>query len=69
MWNKDEVIGKKKQITGAINANVGEFIHDPQLEAEGETEQVEGQVQQQAGKVRRKAGEALEQAGKVLADL
>ena len=64
MWNKDEITGKKKQITGAINEKVGEFIHDPQLEAEGEAEQLEGQAQQKIGKLRRKAGEAVKQAGK-----
>jgi osmotically-inducible protein OsmY len=67
MWNKDEITGKKKQITGTINEKVGEFIHDPQLEAEGEAEQLEGQAQQKIGKLRRKAGEAIGQAGKVIA--
>jgi osmotically-inducible protein OsmY len=66
MWNKDEVKGKKKQITGAINAKVGEFIHDPNLEAEGEAERLEGQAQQKVGKLRRKAGEAVKTAGKVI---
>lgn len=67
MWNKDEIKGKKKQITGAINEKVGEIIHDPQLEAEGEAEQLEGQAQQKVGKLRRKAGEAVKQVGKVIA--
>ncbi len=67
MWNKDELTGKKKQITGTINEKVGEFIHDPQLEAEGEAEQLEGQAQQKIGKLRRKTGETIRQAGKVIA--
>lgn len=67
MWNKDEIKGKKKQITGAINEKVGEFIHDPQLEAEGEAEQLEGQTQQKIGELRRKAGEAVKKAGKAIA--
>ncbi len=67
MWNKDEIKGKKKQITGTINEKVGEFIHDPQLEAEGETEQLEGQAQQKIGHLRRKAGEAVTKAGKAIA--
>ncbi len=67
MRNKDEIKGKKKQITGAINEKVGEFIHDPQLEAEGEAEQLEGQTQQKIGELRRKAGEAVKKAGKAIA--
>lgn len=67
MWNKDEIKGKKKQITGAINEKVGEIIHDPQLEAEGEAEQREGQAQQKIGELRRKAGEAVTKVGKTIA--
>jgi uncharacterized protein YjbJ (UPF0337 family) len=67
MWNKDEITGKKKQLTGTINGKVGEFIHDPQLEAEGKAEQLEGQTQQQIGAVRRKAGEAVKKVGQAIA--
>ena len=66
MWNKDEVIGKHNEIEGAINAKVGKFIHDPQLEAEGEAERLEGQARRKAGKAQREAGEAAEQADKVI---
>jgi uncharacterized protein YjbJ (UPF0337 family) len=66
MWNKDEVKGKQKQIEGAVNAKVGKFIHDPQLEAEGEAERLEGQAQQKIGKLRRKAGKAVKKAGKAI---
>ena len=58
MWNKDELKGKQKEIEGAINAKVGEVIHDPKLKAEGEADRLAGQVQQQGGKLRRKIGEA-----------
>ena len=67
MWNKDEVEGKGKQITGAIKDKVGEMTNNPQLEAEGEAERREGKVQQKVGKGRRKIGEVVENAGKVIA--
>jgi len=67
MWNKDEVRGKGKQITGAIKDKVGEMTSNPRLEAEGEAERREGKVQQKVGKGRRKVGEVLEKAGKIIA--
>ncbi|MEP7341088.1 MAG: CsbD family protein [Acidobacteriota bacterium] len=67
MWNKDEVKGKGKQITGAIKDKVGEMTNNPRLEAEGEAEHSEGIVQQKVGKGRRKIGEVVEKAGKVIA--
>ena len=56
MWNKDEIQGKHNEIEGAVNAKVGKFIHDPNLEAEGKAERLAGQAQQKVGKLRRKAG-------------
>ena len=38
MWNKDEIKGKGKQISGAIKDKAGELIKDPKLEAKGEAE-------------------------------
>jgi hyperosmotically inducible periplasmic protein len=65
MWNKDEIQGKHNEIEGAVNAKVGKFIHDPNLEAEGKAERLAGQAQQKVGKLRRKAAEAAKQADKV----
>ncbi len=42
MWNKDEIKGKGKQISGAIKDKTGELIKDPKLEAKGEAERVAG---------------------------
>jgi uncharacterized protein YjbJ (UPF0337 family) len=67
MWNKDEIRGKGKQITGAIKDKVGEVTNNPRLEAEGEAEGREGEVQQKIGKGRRKVGEAVEKLGNVIA--
>jgi uncharacterized protein YjbJ (UPF0337 family) len=66
MWNKDEVRGKGKQITGAIKDKVGELTNNPRLEAEGEAERFKGKVQQKVGKGRRKVGKLIARAGKVL---
>ena len=67
MWNKDEIKGKGKQISGAIKDKAGELIKDPKLEAKGEAERVEGKIQEKVGKVRRKTGEAVQKIGKAIA--
>jgi uncharacterized protein YjbJ (UPF0337 family) len=66
MWNKDEVRGKGKQITGAIKDKVGELTNNPRLEAEGESERLEGNIQQKVGKGRRKVSKVIARAGKML---
>ena len=67
MWNKDEIKGKGKQISGAIKDKAGELIKDPKLEAKGEAERVAGKLQEKSGKARRKTGEAVQKAGKAVA--
>jgi uncharacterized protein YjbJ (UPF0337 family) len=67
MWNKDEIKGKGKQISGAIKDKTGELIKDPKLEAKGEAERVAGKIQEKVGKGRRKAGEAVVTAAKAIA--
>ena len=67
MWNKDEIKGKGKQISGAIKDKTGELIKDPKLEAKGEAERVAGKLQEKSGKARRKTGEAVQKVGKVIA--
>lgn len=66
MWNKDEVKGKGKQITGTIKDKVGEVTNNPNLEAEGEAERLEGKVQQNVGKVRRKVSKVIAKAGNMV---
>lgn len=66
MWNKDEIKGKGKQLTGKIKDKVGEVTGNSRLEAEGEAENLEGKIQQKLGKGRRKVGEAVKKAVKVV---
>jgi uncharacterized protein YjbJ (UPF0337 family) len=42
MWNKDEIKGKGKQISGAIKDKAGELIKDRKLETKGEAERAAG---------------------------
>jgi uncharacterized protein YjbJ (UPF0337 family) len=64
MWNKYEIKGKGKQISGAIKAKAGELIKDPKLEAKGEAERIAGKVQEKSGKAYRKTAEAVQKVGK-----
>ena len=67
MWNKDEIKGKGKQISGTIKDKAGELINSRKLEAEGEAERVAGKFQETSGKARRKTSEAIVQTAKKLA--
>ena len=58
MWNKDEIKGKGKQISGAIKDKAGELIKNPKLQAKGKVERVAGKIQEKVGRGGRKAGEA-----------
>jgi uncharacterized protein YjbJ (UPF0337 family) len=62
--NKDEMKGKWEKAKGYAKDKAGEVINDPDLEAEGETQQAAGEVQEEFGEARRKAGEAVEETGK-----
>lgn len=67
MWNKDEIKGKGKQISGAIKDKTGELIKDRKLETKGEAERLAGKIQAKSGEARRKTGEAVVKAGKAIA--
>lgn len=67
MWNKDEIKGKGKQISGAIKDKTGELIKNRKLEAKGKAERVAGKLQEKGGKARRKSGEAVQKVGKEIA--
>lgn len=67
MWNKDEIKGKGKQISGAIKDKTGELIKDPKLESKGEAERAAGKLQENTGKARRKTGEAVQKIGRAIA--
>ena len=67
MWNKDEIKGKGKQISGAIKDKAGELIKDRKLEGKGEAERIAGKVQEKTGKARRKTAEAIATTAKAIA--
>ncbi|HVO91900.1 MAG TPA: CsbD family protein [Terriglobales bacterium] len=67
MWNKNEIKGKGKQISGAIKDKAGELIKDPKLEAKGEAQRSTGKMQEESGKALRKTGEAVQKIGKAIA--
>jgi uncharacterized protein YjbJ (UPF0337 family) len=50
MWNKAEIKGKGKQISGAIKDKAGELIKDPKLEAKGEAERTPENFRRRAEK-------------------
>ena len=68
MWNKNEIKGKAKQISGAIKDKTGELIKDPKLEAKGEAERIAGMFQEKIGKAHRKTRESVVKAAKAVAD-
>ena len=61
--NKDEMKGKWEKAKGYVKDKAGEITGDPELEAEGENQQVKGEIQEAGGKVRRKVGEAMKKVG------
>ena len=67
MWNKDEIKGKGKQISGAIKDKTGELIKDRKLEAKGEAERAAGKLQEKSGKARRKTSDAIVTTAKAIA--
>ncbi len=51
---KDEIVGKGKQIKGKIREEVGGGTDNKTEQVKGKIEQVEGKVQEEVGKVKRK---------------
>ena len=66
MINKDEAAGKIEQAKGVAKEKVGEWTNDPDLEAEGEVDQLTGKARETTGKVARKTGEAIDEVKKHL---
>ena len=66
MWNKNEVDGKIDQAKGKAKQTVGDLTNDPDLQAEGEADEVSGKVQETVGRGARKVGEAIEDVGKAV---
>jgi uncharacterized protein YjbJ (UPF0337 family) len=61
--NKDELEGKYEKAKGYAKDKAGEVAGKPDLEAEGEAQQIGGEAQEKFGEGRRKVGEAVEDVG------
>jgi uncharacterized protein YjbJ (UPF0337 family) len=53
---KDQAKGKVLEIKGAVKQKVGRLTNDPDLEAEGQVENVAGKVQGKMGQVKKVFG-------------
>jgi uncharacterized protein YjbJ (UPF0337 family) len=53
---KDEVKGKAHEIKGKIKRKAGRALNDPNMEAEGEDEQVAGTIQKKVGQIKKVFG-------------
>jgi len=53
---KDEVKGKVHEIKGAVKEKVGHATNNPNLEEEGQDENVAGKVQKKVGQVKKVFG-------------
>ena len=49
--NKDQARGKFHEVKGKVKAKIGRATNNPDLEADGEDEQVAGTVQKKVGQV------------------
>jgi uncharacterized protein YjbJ (UPF0337 family) len=58
--NKDELKGKARQIKGSAKEKAGEFLDEPELQAEGAADQATGKVQEGFGAAKRKVSEGIE---------
>ena len=54
---KDQVKGKVHEVKGAVKEKVGHATNDPNLEAEGQDEQVAGTIQKKIGQIEKVAGQ------------
>jgi uncharacterized protein YjbJ (UPF0337 family) len=58
--NRDEIKGKAEKAKGYVKDKAGEILNNPELEAEGEAEQVTGKARETFGKAKRKVQEGIE---------
>ena len=48
---KDQVAGKLHEVTGSIKEKAGRVTGDPDLQAEGNSENLDGKVQKTVGRI------------------
>lgn len=53
---KDKVRGAFHEVKGKVKEKVGRATNNPQLEAEGQVEQIGGKVQKKIGQVKKALG-------------
>ena len=58
MLNKDEIIGKARQLIGTIKENLGWLTDDHKAEGEGKANRIQGKVEQRDANVLREEEEA-----------
>jgi uncharacterized protein YjbJ (UPF0337 family) len=61
--NRDELEGKKDQVTGKLKQAAGDLTDDERLHDEGVADEAGGNVQEGFGRARRKVGDAIDDLG------
>ena len=52
----DQIKGKQHELTGKLKEKLGKATNDPDLEAEGQTENLSGKVQKKVGEIKKVFG-------------
>jgi len=52
----DQIKGKAHEVKGAVKEKIGKATNDPNLEAEGQDENVAGKIQKKIGQVEKVVG-------------
>ena len=64
MINKDQIVGKIKDIAGEAQAGIGKAINSPEQVAKGKALEAEGELQKAKGDVKQAAKETLDEVKK-----
>jgi uncharacterized protein YjbJ (UPF0337 family) len=54
---KDQLEGNLHDLKGKVKQKAGQIVNDPNLEAEGEAEQIAGNIQKKIGEVEKVLGQ------------
>ena len=64
MINKDQIVGKIKDIAGEAQAGIGKAINSPEQVAKGQALEAEGELQKAKGDLRQAAKDTLDEVKK-----
>ncbi|MFG5778331.1 CsbD family protein [Comamonas sp. J-3] len=64
MINKDQVVGKIKDLAGEAQAGIGKAINSPEQVAKGQALEAEGELQKAKGDLRQAAKDTLDEVKK-----